>query len=193
MLTRNILPETSLYFEKLCSCEGLPLLSHLSCEMLVGEGYITVCELTTSFFLASVSDSSVDAFLFTGAGFSFTFFCASRNAEISSGQSRFSSGSQVLSALHKQNDKSICSSGDSFATFPFKQMQTIQLVFILKTMNKSTAQPPYQGSTSSSAGVPGNSLCKSFPLQEEFYFPIDNTLVEYFFHHKFLWFLLCLR
>ncbi|TNN88143.1 hypothetical protein EYF80_001724 [Liparis tanakae] len=35
------------------------------------------------------------------AGFSLTVFCASKNAEISSGQSKLSSGSQVLSALKK--------------------------------------------------------------------------------------------
>lgn len=54
----------------------------------------------TSFFLASVSGSSVD-FLF-GADFSLMFFWASKKAEMRSGQSRFSSGSHVLSALDEQ-------------------------------------------------------------------------------------------
>lgn len=53
---------------------------------------------------------------------------------------------------------------------------------------------PYQGSASSSGGgggaVPGNSLCKSFPLQVEFYFSIDDTLVQNFLHDKLFGFFL---
>lgn len=69
----------------------------------------TNCRLT-SFFLASVSGSSVDFLL--GADFSLMFFWASKKAEMRSGQSRFSSGSHVLSALYEQQEgnfkKHIC-------------------------------------------------------------------------------------
>lgn len=105
----------------------------------------------TSFFLASVSGSSVDAFLLTGAGFSLMFFWASKNPEMSSGQSRFSSGSQVLSALNEQEE-----SGHFFflsqvilcQPFPFMQIHKIfvfknnlKLFMTLMTINESIAQP----------------------------------------------------
>jgi len=62
-------------------------------------------KLTVSFFLASGSAASVEAFLLTAVGFSLMLLCASKNAEISSGQSRFSSGSQVLSALSSNDEQ----------------------------------------------------------------------------------------
>lgn len=136
----------------------------------------TIRYLTTSFFLASLSGSSVDAFLFTEAGFSLAFFCASRKAEISSGQSRFSSGSQVLSALSDQDGQIVSASKNSTLT---------HMTWLVN--NKEHCTTPYQGSTCSSAGCPeANSLCKSFPLQVELYFAIDYTLVEDLLYHKLL-------
>lgn len=88
-----------------------PLVKHPNCylqlvsnRMQIGKGCKSITLLTTSFFLASASGSSVEAFLLTAAGFSLMFFWASKNPEISSGQSRFSSGSQVLSALNEQEE-----------------------------------------------------------------------------------------
>lgn len=42
------------------------------------------------------------------------------------------------------------------------------------------------------AEVPDNSLCESFPLQEEFNFPIENALIQNLLNNKLLWFLLCI-
>lgn len=96
--------------------------------------------LTNSFFLlawlSSVSGSSVEDFLLLESGFSTTPFCDSRKAAISSGQSRFSSGSQVLSELKKTLKCFVREKHRSeqmyLATAP--EWQKTAVVHLLKTM-----------------------------------------------------------
>ena len=59
------------------------------------------------FFLATSSPAPVPDLRFFSFSFSFFFLSASSNAEISSGQSRFSAGSHVLSSLEKMSYSSL--------------------------------------------------------------------------------------
>lgn len=121
---------------------------------------------TISFFLfallSSVSGSSMEDFLFTASGFSTTPFWDSRNAEISSGQSKLSSGSQVLSTLKK-----------------------IKISCYSHRMNQNYVNPKQKVQYTCRKSKK-YLLWEAFPFEEKLNFPINHSLVHHLLHHKLL-------